>query len=257
MGRLSLFGLVVTAVACAPISSPAEDAAAEDQREPAAAAGLRSYDVLQHADDWLGRELVVDVYEPIYGPVNSSSAPDNGYDVEVEDVGTDILNLVPDGRDITTLPADLEPPFRVRATLRRDDKWEKSSGRTWRVLEIHEMSPLKFPRPVRAESAKAILRRPRRWHGRYVELEGDWGTGFEASYIDRIWIDLYPGVEVFCEPPSEPDEGRFGRGYETHRVRLVGYVYTMGQYGHLGGGKGNLVATKVTFLDTPGCKPDR
>jgi hypothetical protein len=38
-------------------------------------------------------------------------------------------------------------------------------------------------------------------------------------------------------------------------VRLVGYVYTRGPYGHGSAYDGELVATRITFLDTPGCDP--
>lgn len=234
-----LIGLLA---ACAPLHPESEDG----QR---ASAGVRAEEVLEHADAWLGKELTVDIYESLYDDGHSSSAPAGGYDVELADRGTDILNLVPDGRDIDVLPRDLEPPFQVRATLERDDYWEERSGRVWRRLVVHDIRPLRFPEPVWAESAEAILRRPRKWHGRYVELEGSWRTGFEASHIGRMWIEPYNSVEVVCMPQEPEDEPR--------RVRLVGFVYTKGNYGHMGMGKAELAATKLTFLDTPGCDPGR
>ena len=253
MGRGPLGGLLLIGLlgACAPLHPESEEG-------ELASAGVRAIEVLEHADGWLGKELTVDIYESLYDDGHSSAAPEGGYDVEVADRGTDILNLVPDGRDIEALPEDLEPPFQIRATLERDDYWEERSGRTWRRLVVHDIRPLRFPEPVWAESAEAILRRPRQWHGRYVELEGSWLTGFEASQIDRMWIDPYNSVEVVCAPAQDPEDEHGMRGrLQTTRVRLVGFVYTKGGYGHMGMGKAKLAATKLTFLDTPGCDPGR
>lgn len=215
---------------------------------------VRAFKVLKH-EDWLGQEIVVDIYEPIRNARHSSAAPSDGFDVEVSDGKTDILNLVPDGQTLRDLPADLVPPFRVRATLRRNALRESSSHRKWRTLEVHEIWPLSFPEPTPVRSAKAVLANPRKWHGRYAELQGVWKVGFEISRIGDIWIDAYPSVERICAPAPAPDDAETLRGFRTQEVRLVGYVYTKArQYGM--GGKASLVATKITFLDTPGCTPE-
>jgi hypothetical protein len=54
-----------------------------------------------------------------------------------------------------------------------------------------------------------------------------------------------PRLTIHCEPKwpespmSEPTR---------HRVKITGFAYTKGQYGHLSGSEGLVVATKVTYL---------
>jgi hypothetical protein len=86
-----------------------------------------------------------------------------------------------------------------------------------------------------------------------VQLEGVWRSGFEISMLDKIWIDLAPGVEVHCEPPPSGGGGYFN--HNEDRVRLTGFVHTRSHYGHLGAARAMLVANEVAFLETPGCTP--
>lgn len=254
-----LASIAVACSACAPIdptgSATSSGAPASRTRTPQrdAPAPLRALDVLERRNKWLDRELIVDIFEPIRDEMHSSAAPPGGFDVEVADAGTATLNLVPDGRHVSALPSDLAPPFRVRATLRRNDARERMSGRRWRVLEVHEISPLSYPTPQRAPSAAAILRARKQWHDRFVELEGPWYTGFEISSVDGIWIDVHPDAHIECLP-ADVNDHRDGE-YTTRRVRLVGFVHTKGRYGHLGIADVQLTATRVVFLDTPGCTP--
>jgi hypothetical protein len=220
---------------------------------PSQAGAVRTFDVLEQADEWLGRELVVDIYEPLLDDEHSSSAPVGGYDVDVPGVGTHILNLVADGSDLAALPARLRAPVRVRSTLARDEAMEGSSHRVWRVLVVHEVAPLSFPEPERVAKPRTIVRRRRAWDRHYVQLEGVWRSGFEISMLDKIWIDLAPGVEVHCEPPPSGGGGYFN--HNEDRVRLTGFVHTRSHYGHLGAARAMLVANEVAFLETPGCTP--
>jgi hypothetical protein len=214
---------------------------------------VTAFDVLQHPDEWLGRDLVVDIYDPLLDEMHSSAAPVGGYEVEVASVGTHILNLVADGSALPALPPDLAAPLRVHATLERHEAREASSHRVWRVLVVHEIEPLSFPEPEHVAEPRTILRHRRAWDRHYVQIEGVWRTGFEISMLDEIWIDVAPGVEVHCEPPPSGDRSYFPQS--EARVRLTGFVHTRSRYGHMGIARAELVANEVAFLDTPGCTP--
>ena len=76
---------------------------------------------------------------------------------------------------------------------------------------------------------------------------------FEASIIDGIWIEIYPDATIECKPKAKVPE-EFPAS-SMHRVRLEGFLHTQGKYGHLSSCDAALTATRVIFLDTPGCKP--
>jgi hypothetical protein len=84
-----------------------------------------------------------------------------------------------------------------------------------------------------------------RWSERYVEVEDDYGVGFEASRLGwGVWLSWRPGVVVHCEPPAQE-----GHAYTRYRVRVVGFAHTRGRYGHRGGSPAEIVANEVTFVD--------
>ncbi len=145
-----------------------------------------------------------------------------------------------------------ETPVFEETTLFDKGERAQASRDQWRVREAYETSRRSNPKPVRLRSAAEILHHEKKWHGKFVELEGEWYTAFETSYIDEIWISMYPDVKFECEP-NEERRGRHGSS--TRRARLEGFLLTKGGYGHLSGADAELTATHVAFLDTPGCTP--
>lgn len=262
-----LLVLCAAAVGCGPAQastppsvgvSPSPSTHASEA-EPLAAGPIHPRELLDEAsDDWLGREMVVDIFEPLYDADHHSAAVDGEFVVEVSDVGTATLTLSPArsadesrGGALAVLPAQLAPPVRVRGVFVRDTHREAQSGRRWRVLIVQELSPLEFPEASTVPSAETILADPVEWDGRYVTVEDIWHTGFEASYLGashRVWLDFYPHTVVRCESLDSPRQ---------RQVRVTGFVHTGARgYGHLSHAPALLVATEVTFVDParPGCE---
>ncbi len=216
---------------------------------------MRARNLFTHADAWMGRSLTVDVYEPLYDSEDSSAANPGQVAVEVEDVGTGTLDLVParNAADrhagaLDALPDGLAPPIRVLATLGRDDRRQTSSGRVWLLLVVHRITPLPFPEPAHLAHADDILADPARWSGRYVEVEDEWLSGFEASYLGHdVWLDFYPSATVLCAPPSRP-----GSTTRRSHVDVRGFAYTKGRYQ----ARGLIVATGLVYLNPsrPACR---
>jgi hypothetical protein len=50
-----------------------------------------------------------------------------------------------------------------------------------------------------------------------------------------------------CEP-KRPTQTRIEDG-ETYQVRVTGFAYTSGRYGHLGMARALIVATELVYLD--------
>jgi len=143
------------------------------------------------------------------------------------------------------LPRRLRPPVRARGVLageRRDNVT---------LLIVHDILPISRPEPEHLASVGDLVAHPARWAGKYVEVEATHRAGFESSYLglsaQRVWLGLYPDAEVRCLP-KEYDHLARGDTFE-HRVRVRGYAYTKGSYGHLGRSQALIVATHLTYLD--------
>lgn len=218
----------------------------------------RAKSVFEHPE-WLGREVVLDIYEPLRSSEWTTAAEDGELAVEVADVGTSQLTLSPARSNeearagaLGALSMSLRPPVRVRGQLFRDDVREKRSGRIWRVLVAREIQYLEFPQPTRIPATSVILNDRKAWHGQYVEVESNWTSQFESSYIGHsVWLDLYPDAAIYCEPTWPENNDPFGLPEpRSARVRAVGFVHASSAgYGHLNGARAEIVATTVTYLE--------
>ena len=144
------------------------------------------------------------------------------------------------------LDPKLRPPLRVTGVLGKID-----GGLRLRVARVE---PLAFPKPVHLAHARDLVDDPRRWAGRYVEIEDDYSFGFEASLLDGgVWLDAYPDATTICPLVMH---GAPGAAMTTLRVRVVGFAHTAGHYGHLNMASAEVVATRVAYLDParPACR---
>lgn len=215
-----------------------------DAPAPTTAARMRAKELFDRPD-LMDKEVDLDLYETVRDENWSSIANPGELDIEVEDVGANRLEIAwADHKPLAM--KDVEIPARVHATLRQ--------GRLGLRLEATQIVHFPFPPPVKIDKPSDILGDPK-LSGRLVTFEADWLVGFEASYVDRgIWMNGMPDTKETCKPPP-PKEDQIYSG-RTFRVRVVGIAYNSGQYGHLGGGKGLIVAREITYLDPkrPQCK---
>jgi len=230
-------------------AAPAAPATVIAKADPKA---KRAKELFDHAD-WIGAPIQVEIYEPLYDADHSSAADAGGYDIQVADVGPKRLGVTPAQSPaekaagaLAALAADLRPPIRVRGVLGR--------SRIGLRIIAHEIEQLSFPEPTRVTSAQ-LLGEPTKWSGRYVEIEDTWLSGFEASFLGKsgVWLDFYPSITIRCAPPKAPSRDRSAT---SRPVRVVGYAYTEGHYGHLGSGSAEVVATQLVHLDPkrPDCR---
>lgn len=235
-----------TAVVAIPESPPPpRDARDLDGRARAA------HELFEHLE-WLGREVVVDIIEPIID-AEHSSVPDPGeVEVEVQDVGPKRLVLSPAASAeertagaVERLPARLRAPLRVTGIVAPRPHGIR--------LIVHEIRPLAAPHPARLASAGDLLKSPAAWHRRYFEVVDSFLVGFEVSRLgDAVWLETSSSVTVRCRPPRRGPRADAVR----YDVRVIGYAYTMGGYGHGGQADAMIMASELVFLDPkqPGCR---
>ncbi len=247
MRRRASLGLSVALAACSSAS------ARSSAKAPGPAEGpVRVRAVKTHADAWLGRDLQMDVYEEVHF-VPTGEAPRYLIDLGGRRFGQSLIVVIdPSASNAGTSSLDLQPPVRLQGALRRPTDPELQSLGVDVEFVLDRATPIELPTPTVLRSPATVWRRRRRWHAQAVQVTGVWTTGFEISMLGRIWVEPSMEVVVRCEPPPEP---RRHLARRHSRVRLVGLVYTARRYGHLGIGKAKLIATEVTFLDTPGCEP--
>jgi len=197
-------------------------------------------DLIGHPD-LVGNNVTVDVFEPLLDAEHSSGAHGDGYDIEVIDVGAERFNLVSGS---LKLPKKLRPPVRVEGRLE-----EAPHGIQ---IAVSKLTPLSWPKPEHIAHAADIMADKKHFSRRYVDFEDDYMVGFEGSYLGplargkpAIWLNMFDGVEIHCEPVW-PKDAMSGPTY--HRVKVEGMAHTNGRYGHMSGSDGLIVATKITYL---------
>jgi hypothetical protein len=197
-------------------------------------------DLIGH-DELIGKTVTVDVFEPLLDAEHSSIAHGDGYTISVTDVGPKRFGLV---SGAVKLPKKLRPPVRVEGTL--------ENAPNGLQIAVSKLTALPWPTPERIKRAADIFADRKHFSRRYVELEDDYLVGFEASYLGPlapnqppVWLEELGEVDVHCEPtwPTEP----FSEA-TRHRVRVAGFAFTKGSYGHLSASEGLIVATRITYL---------
>lgn len=232
------------------VAPAAEPSAPTPETAPSAAATpiavdpkgvVRARDVIEHPE-WAGRVLTIDLYDDLLDSAHSSLPEDGEYGVDVEDVGPERMVLVPGA--LSRLPGSLAPPLRVVAKVSRNDRGTR--------LAAVSIQKLTWPAPEKV-AAKSLAGHVGRY-GRFVQVEGDWLTGFEGSLLEEVWIGGMHNLKVRCKPTHvHEDDG----DYTTNRVRVTGMAYGESRhYGHMGAAPATIVATEIVYLGDDGkeCK---
>ena len=227
--RVGVRALALAACGAAPVpSSPPSNASASVAPNPPASA------LFEHRE-WIGKDVTIDVVEPLQDLDVSSAAPAGGYNLELPNGTGESVQLVP-GK-LSPLPA-LRAPVTVRGVLTARDRDMQ--------LAVSEVRPLALPPPERFKSAADLVAQGDRLDGKRVEVEDHYYVGFEASVLGQeVWLDQYPDLVEHCIPEQHDDT----REDAESRVRVVGFAYTKRHsYGHLGMRKALIVAKEITYL---------
>ena len=109
------------------------------------------------------------------------------------------------------------------------------------VVRVLSMEPIVMGPPHKIASLDVIKTDPAQWDRKQILYEGIYQTGFEVSVFDEKWLEYYDWRE--CIKSSSV-------GTKANRVRVTGIIFARpgAHYGHLGGYRFQLTASKIEYL---------
>jgi len=214
---------------------------------------LRPSELIENANNYLNQTVELEIVEPLYGP----SKPEDLARVEYGQVRVRIpdglnanLSLVPAAFKATDpnryrnkFDRVIESPIRVKGELLKDDEMSKATRAPVYVVRVLSMEPLVMGPPQKVASLDVIKADPAKWDRKQIEYEGIYQTGFEVSALDGdIWLETAPNTKII-KPGNV--------GSHANRVRVTGILFARpgALYGHLGGYKFQLTASKIEYLE--------
>jgi len=223
---------------------------------PAAAAGpLRPGDLLAAPNQYLNRSVEVEIVDPLYGPSTPQALAAVEYGqvrIDMPDARGSELSLVPAGfrvgdpnRYKKKFNQVLTSPLRVKGDFLSDDEIAKSMHRPSYVIRVASWEPVAQEAPISVHSLTELQSDPARWDRKRIVYEGNFESRFEVSALDHeIWLSYEPNTEVVGKPNDPPGTSKI------YRVRVTGRLFSKSgiSYGHLGGYRFELVASKLEFL---------
>lgn len=215
---------------------------------------LRPGELIEGASKYLNQSVEVEILEPLYGPANAEQLARVEYgqvEVRIPEGTSGQLSLVPQGFKVSDpnryrqkFDRLIDSPVRVRGEFLKDDEMSNAEHRPFFVIRVSSVEPLTLAQPERVSSMREIESDPARWDRKPIVYEGVYQTGFEVSSLDgKIWLETARNASVI-KPPVPND------GARANRVRVTGILFSKpgAHYGHLGGSKFQLVASKIEYL---------
>ena len=214
---------------------------------------LRPSDLIENADNYLNQTVELEIVEPLYGPSKPEDLTRVEYgqvEVRIPEGGNGTLSLVPQAFKATDpnryrnkFDRVIESPVRVKGELLKDDEMTKATRRPVYVIRVLSMEPLVMGPPQKVASLDVIKANPAQWDRKQIEYEGTYQTGFEVSALDGdIWLETAPNTKIIKAGTV---------GTQANRVRVTGILFARpgARYGHLGGYKFQLTASKIEYLE--------
>jgi hypothetical protein len=213
---------------------------------------LRPSELIENANTYLNQIVDLEILEPLYGPSNPEDLVRAEYgqvEVRIPEGMNGTLSLVPaafkptdPNRYHNKFDRVIESPVRVKGQMLSDDEMSKSTRRPYYVVRVLSMEPIVMGPPHKIASLNVIKTDPGQWDRKQILYEGIYQTGFEVSALDEIWLDTAPNTKII-KPGSV--------GSQANRVRVTGILFARpgAHYGHLGGYKFQLTASKIEYLE--------
>ena len=214
---------------------------------------LRPSELIENANSYLNQTVDLEIVEPLYGPSRPEDLARIEYgQVEVrvpEGMSGGTLSLVPaafktsdPNRYRNKFDRVIESPVRVKGELLKDEEMSKASHRAAYLVRVLSMEPVVMGPPQKITSLDVIKNDPAKWDRRQIEYEGIYQTGFEVSALDEIWLETAANTKII-------KSGNVGS--HANRVRVTGILFARpgAHYGHLGGYKYQLTASKIEYLE--------
>lgn len=212
---------------------------------------LRPTELIENASTYLNQPVELEVLEPLYGPSKPEDLARAEYgqvEVRIPEGMNGTLALVPAAFKATDpnryrnkFDRVIESPVRVKGEFLSDDEMSKGSHRPYYVVRVLSMEPIVLGPPQRV-SLDAIKADPAQWDRKQIVYEGIYKTGFEVSALDDMWLDTAPNTQIIKSGSV---------GSQANRVRVTGILFARpgAHYGHLGGYKFQLTASKIEYLN--------
>jgi hypothetical protein len=214
---------------------------------------LRPSELIENANNYLNQTVELEIVEPLYGPSKPEDLARVEYgqvQVRIPEGGNGTLSLVPQAfkasdpnRYRNKFDHVIESPARVKGELLKDDEMSKATHAPAYVVRVLSMEPLVMGPPQKVASLDVIKASPAQWDRKQIEYEGVYQTGFEVSALDGdIWLETTPHTKII----------KLGTvGTQANRVRVTGILFARpgAHYGHLGGYKFQLTASKIEYLE--------
>ena len=213
---------------------------------------LRPSELVENANTYLNQPIELEILEPLYGPSKPEDLAKADYgqvEVRIPEGMIGSLALVPAAFKVTDpnrfrnkFDRVIESPIRVRGEFLSDDEMSGSTHRPYYVIRVLSMEPIVMGPPQRVASLDVIKNDPAKWDRKQIVYEGIYRTGFEMSALDDdIWLESEPNTKVIN--PAKV-------GVNTNRVRVTGILFSRpgAHYGHMGGYKFQITASKVEYL---------
>ena len=213
---------------------------------------MRPSELIENANSYLNQTVDLDIVEPLYGPSKPEDLARVEYgqvEVRIPEGTIGTLSLVPaafkasdPNRYRNKFDRVIESPVRVKGELLSDDELSKAMHRPVYVVRVLSMEPIVLGPPHKIASLDVIKSDPTQWDRKQIVYEGIYKTGFEVSALDEIWLDTQPNTQIIKTGNA---------GGQGNRVRVTGILFARpgAHYGHLGGYKFQLTASKIEYLE--------
>ena len=213
---------------------------------------LRPAELVENANTYLNQTVDLEIVEPLYGPSRPEDLARIEYgqvEVRMPEGMSGTLSLVPaafkandPNRYRNKFDRVIESPVRVKGELLKDDEMSKAAHRPAYVVRVLSMEPVVMGPPQKVASLDVIKNDPAKWDRRQIEYEGIYQTGFEVSVLDEIWLETASNTKIIKSGNVGP---------HANRVRVTGILFARpgAHYGHLGGYKFQLTASKIEYLE--------
>ena len=212
---------------------------------------LRPADLLENANAYLNQNIDLEIVEPLYGPAKPEDLQKIEYgqvEVRIPEGASATVSLVPASFKATDpnryrykFDRVIESPVRVKGEFLRDDEMSKATNRPVYVVRVLSLEQIVMEPPQKV-SLNMIKTDAAQWDRKQIVYEGNYRTEFEVSSLDDIWVDMRPNTQII-------KPGKVGS--HANRVRVTGILFARpgAHYGHLGGYKFQLSASKIEYLE--------
>ena len=215
---------------------------------------LHPTELIENANTFLNQSVDVEILEPLYGPSSPAELARVEYgqvEIRIPEGMSGRVSLVPEafkGNDPNRyrhkFDRVFESPVQVRGEFLKDEEMSSSEHRPVYVIRVSSVEPIVLGSPEKVSSLNEIKADPARWDRKQIVYEGIYQNRFEVSALDEIWLEPALKATIIGQPLDTTPS------MQSNRVRVTGILFSRpgAHYGHLGGYKFQILASKIEYL---------